>query len=188
MWAVSPPPDLTGAKLTLCTPSTWEAIGWEAELSWDSFEVRCGKRLLYLQPFWEMPRCPAIYCIWHHDDCQVSQCRFLIYFSQHLSAGSNSYLDIGRSQLQPDQVCMGQDSFRILFAYVMHHFTSTALEFKHVHRPKLIRLQTFSVSLPKNKTNLLSSPKGPVLLIWCSSCTDPNIMHFPSPENLHTAQ
>ncbi len=41
---------------------------------------------------------------------------------------------------------------------------------------------------PKNQTNLLFRPKGPVLLIWCSSRSHPNIMHFPSPENLHTAQ
>lgn len=82
----------------------------------------------------------------------------------------------------------GQFSLLLSFAYVMHHCTSTVSESKHVLHSKPIRMQTLSMSLPRNKTNLLSSPKGPVLLIWCSSRTDPNIMHFPSLENLHTAQ
>lgn len=63
----------------------------------------------------------------------------------------------------------------------MHPFTSTASEL-------FIIKQTRSMSLCKNKINLLSCPKGPVVLIWCSSRTDPNIMHFPSPENLYFAQ
>lgn len=70
----------------------------------------------------------------------------------------------------------------------MHHFTSTVSEFRNVPHSKLTIRQTFSMSLPENKTNLPSNPKDPVFLIWCSSRTDPNIMHFPSPENLHTAQ
>ena len=49
--------------------------------------------------------------------------------------------------------------------------------------------QTFSMSLPR-KTKQICFPLQRVqfLLIWCSPRTDPNIMHFPSPENLHTAQ
>lgn len=84
-------------------------------------------------------------------------------------------------QLDCDLVCKGQMQFSFtLFAYVMHHFTLMASEFKNV--------QNVSMHLPKIKTNLLSCPEGPLPSIWCSFCTDPNIMHFPSPQNLHTAQ
>lgn len=48
--------------------------------------------------------------------------------------------------------------------------------------------QTFRLSLLKISSYLLCRPKRPVFSVWCSSCTDPNIMHCPSPENLHTAQ
>lgn len=64
----------------------------------------------------------------------------------------------------------------------MPHFTSTASGIQTWSPFKTYLMQTFSL---KRKQ---ICPKGPVLLIWCSSHTDPNIMHFPSPENLHTAQ
>lgn len=83
-----------------CTPSTHGAIGWEAKPSWDSFEVRSSKRLLYFQPLWEMPRCPAIYCIWHHDDCQVCLRYFFIYFPPSIyECGIKIFLGIGSIQL-----------------------------------------------------------------------------------------
>lgn len=113
---------------------------------------------------------------------------FNFFSSAFMSTGWNSYLDIGSSQLQCDLVCMGPDTVFIDIIICICYASFYIHSFWYVHHSKLIIMQTFSKSLPKNKTNLLSCPKGPVWLIWCSSRTDPNIMHFPSPENLHTAQ
>lgn len=112
-----------------------------------------------------------------------------------MSAGWKSHLGIGSSQLQCDLVCMGQGTwisfiwnYYYMFMICIYAASFCIHSITIVHHSKLIRLQTFRVSFPKNTTNLFSYPNGPVLLIWCSSCTDPNIMHFPSPDNLHTAQ
>lgn len=45
-----------------------------------------------------------------------------------MSAGGHSCPDISHSQLQSELVCKGQDTvfiFLLLFAYIMHQFTST---------------------------------------------------------------
>lgn len=172
-------PQISQGKLRLCTPSTQEAIGWEAELSWYSFEVRCSTGLLYLEPFREMPRCPAIYCIWHLDDCQVSLCRFWFIF---LNIYESRMKFLSWYQQQSITVWFSLHGTRHNSYYYLHILCIICV------RIQLIISQTFSMSLPKNKTDLLSCPRGPVLLIWCRSRAHPNIMHFPSPENLHTAQ
>lgn len=104
-----------------------------------------------------------------------------------MSSGWKSHPGISSAQLQCDLVCTGQGTF----IYVMICIYSASFythSIRAVHHSEVIMPQTFRMSLTKNKTNLFSSPNGPVLLIWCSSCTDPNIMQFPSPDNLHTAQ
>lgn len=86
---------------------------------------------------------------------------------------------------------MGQDSFHFVHNYsnilcITLHPKKIGIEKEKFHTDTI--MQTLRMSLPKNKTNLLSYPNDPVFLNWCSSCTHPNIMHFPSPENMHTAQ
>lgn len=83
-----------------------------------------------------------------------------------MSAGGHSCPDISHSQLQSELVCKGQEavfSFLLLFAYIMHQFTSTVSKVLAI-RNLSQRGHAARLSL-KNKTNLLSRPKGPVLLI-----------------------
>lgn len=82
-------------------------------------------------------------------------------------------------------------SFHFVHNYL--HILCTILHPQHqnvinILQSKVTVSKIFRMPLSKNKTNLLSYPNSPVFLIWWNSCTHPNIMHFPSPENQHAAQ
>lgn len=87
---------------------------------------------------------------------------------------------------------MIQDAVFILFTIILIHKATflkcIASKFHTFHIQRLL-WYWYSVHLfLKTKQICFFYPNSPVFLIWFSSCTHPNIMHFPSPENLHTAQ
>ncbi len=105
---------------------------------------------------------------------------FFIYFPQNLWVQDHIFTLISAAVNYSVIVCMGQDTVFIYIIICICYASFYICSFWYVHHTKLHN--------HNHNQNLLPCPKGPVLLIWCSSRTDPNIMHFPSPENLHTAQ
>lgn len=104
-----------------------------------------------------------------------------------MSAGGHSCPDISHSQLQSELVCKGQDTVFIFFVIICIYYASVYIHsVKSARYSKLIRAQTRSPSLPK-KTKQICFPVQRVQF-YLSDAADPNIMHFPSPENLHAAQ
>lgn len=125
-------------------------------------DTKMPRNILHLAPGWR-------------SSAPLSFSRFIYLFaSDFWSAGGNFHLVTGSSKLQSDLVCMGQITVHSLIIWICIR-NETALHLK-------IRPTQTST---KNKTNLLFNPKDPVLL---PCCTDPNIMHFPCPENLQRAQ
>ena len=154
-------PRISWGRLRLRAPSTQEAIGWEAELSCCSFEVRCSKRLLYLQPFWEMPRCPAIYCIWHHDDCQVSLLHFL-FISLNIYECRRTLLP----WYQPQSITVWASLQRArsgfqFFVIICIYYASVYIHgVKSARYSKLITARTRSPSLPQKQNKFAFPSKG----------------------------